>query len=182
MRTLCSGPERRPQAAGPASWSRPNCVVLSRGVPQMSIHSIQIDQSMQNWQVSGGIGMLLLLAHELFAAQKRCDVRLAVLSGPNLTNVSSLAAPSHRGSCSWAHRSCTRSVRPSLLGWHAANGWPPSWSRSSASAKRLLTRGTHDALVDHAGLRVESAQASERAQRERSCVASCLPRSAKVGE
>ena len=114
------------------------------------------------------IGMLLLLAHELFAAQKRCDVRLAVLSGPNLTNVSSLAAPSHRGSCSWAHRSCTQSVRPSLLGWHAANGWPPSWSRSSASAKRLLTRGTHDALVDHAGLRVESAQAS-RAQRERSC-------------
>ena len=108
-------------------------------------------------------------AHELFAAQKRCDVRLAVLSRPNLTNVSSLAAPSHRGSCSWAHRSCTQSVRPSLLGWHAANGWPPSWSRSSASAKRLLTRGTHDALVDHAGLRVESAQAS-RAQRERSCV------------
>lgn len=51
---ICSGPERRPQAAGPASWSRPNCVVLSRGVPQMSIHSIQIDQSMQNWQVSGG--------------------------------------------------------------------------------------------------------------------------------
>ena len=49
-----SGPERRPQAAGPASWRRPNCVVLSRGVPQMSIHSIQIDHSMQNWQVSGG--------------------------------------------------------------------------------------------------------------------------------
>ena len=123
---------------------------------------------------SAAIGMLLLLAHELFAAQKRCDVRLAVLSGPNLTNVSSLAAPSHRGSCSWAHRSCTQSVRPSLLGWHAANGWPPSWSRSSASAKRLLTRGTHDALVDHAGLRVESAQAS-RAQRERSCyIRSCV--------
>ena len=117
---------------------------------------------------SAAIGMLLLLAHELFAAQKRCDVRLAVLSRPNLTNVSSLAAPSHRGSCSWAHRSCTQSVRPSLLGWHAANGWPPSWSRSSASAKRLLTRGTHDALVDHAGLRVESAQAS-RAQREILC-------------
>eukprot|EP00964_Phaeocystis_antarctica_P135205 scaffold99579_cov40-Phaeocystis_antarctica.AAC.1 len=37
-------------------------------------------------------------AHELFAAQKRCDVRLAVLSRPNLTNVSSLEAPSHRGS------------------------------------------------------------------------------------
>ena len=71
------------------------------------------------------LGMLLLLAHELFAAQKRCDVFLAVLSRPNLTNVSSLAAPSHRGSCSWAHRSCTRSVRPSLLGSHAANGWPP---------------------------------------------------------
>ena len=53
-RLFLSGPERRPQAAGPASWSRPNCVVLSRGVPQMSIHSIQIDHSMQNWQVSGG--------------------------------------------------------------------------------------------------------------------------------
>ena len=48
-----SGPERRPQAAGPASLSVPKRVVLRGRGRQRSIHSIQIDESMQNRQVSG---------------------------------------------------------------------------------------------------------------------------------
>ena len=39
--------------------SAPKRVVLSRGGPEMSIHSIQIDQLIQNWQVWGGKAVAL---------------------------------------------------------------------------------------------------------------------------
>ena len=88
---------------------------------------------------SAAIGMLLLLAHELFAAQKRCDVRLAVLSGPNLTNVSSLAAPSHRGSCSWAHRSSPSAGRSVGYADRPAADWSANRVRREASGAMSTT-------------------------------------------
>ena len=88
---------------------------------------------------------------------------------PNLTTISSWAAPSHRAVAAGLHRCTVSHCWASTL--RRANGRPPSWSRSSASAKRLLSRGTHDALVDHAGLRVELiSQLSERPCRCTPCM------------